>query len=42
MSTTKDATDIPKMIIYTQTKDVTCKMFSYLRKSALLKHWIGI
>ena len=42
MSTTKDVNDAPKMIIYTQTKDVTCKVFSHLRKSAPKKHWIGM
>ena len=42
MSTAKDVNDVPKMMIYTQTKDVTCKVFSYLRKSAPQKHWIGM
>ena len=30
------------MIIYTQTKDVTCKVFSYLRRFAPQKHWVGL
>ena len=40
MSTAKDVNDVPKMIIYTHTKDVICKVFSHLRKSAPKKHWI--
>lgn len=42
MLTAKDASDIPKMLIFTQTKDMTCKVYSFLMNSVSKKHWIGM
>lgn len=38
----KDLSDIPKTLIFTKAKDMTCKVYSFLINSVFKKHWIGM
>lgn len=42
MLTAKDLSDIPKMLILTKAKDMTCKVYSFLTNSVSKKRWIGM